>query len=228
MSLNNTPSATRFRLYPALAAFVFLECLVGGQAHLAYQDQFLTVTQMIQRGTTQGQPFVWHFGMWSDLAAVSPLGAYLVGRYSRKWSTRSISASLAIGIVTSAFFHWLYTLTAVPSYRVHNHALTSAGYVHMIYMAMAISIFGQFLLFTSNVERSVLCAVSLFLIAHVLIGTQMLLGLFSRVTQLAWYPDQPLKSFSGWLTVSTVVIVLGWRYFKHEAFWEPIAKNPAG
>src|SRR5260221_1833844 len=89
-----------FAWTPAIIAFAILECLAAVQALLAYQDHFFTVAQMRSRGISQGLPFVWHFAMWGDSLVISPLAAYVIGQYHRRWSLRSLLASFAIGLVS--------------------------------------------------------------------------------------------------------------------------------
>jgi len=195
----------------ALIVFALLECLVFLQAFLAYQDRFLTVSQMRQGGIDQGLPFLWHFAMWSDLVIISPLATYLVGQYYRRWSLLSMLVSFGIGLVSSALLHRLYSLSGMPEAHVQNHALTAAGMIHAIYMCIAFAVFIQFFLFTKDIAPWVLRVVSVLLLVHVFIGTHMLLGLINIAFPQDWYPAQPLRSIIGWATVATLAAGLLWR-----------------
>lgn len=194
-----------------VVAFICLESLVLIQAFLAYEDRFLTVSQMRQRGIDQGLPFAWHFAMWSDLVIISPLAAYLIGQYHRRWSLPSMLASLAIGLVSSGFLHWLYSHSGMPEAHVQNHALTAAGMVHAIYMCIAFSVFLQFFLFTQDVAPRVLGVVSVLLLIHVFIGTHMVLGILNIAFPQDWYPGQPLRSILGWATIVALAAGVLWR-----------------
>ena len=212
---DHTKDKTRhpFAFARAVFAFVLLECLVAVQALLAYQNNFLTVSQMQQWGVAQGLPFVWHFGMWGDFFIISPVAAYVIGRYFVRWRLHWILVSLAIGFITASVFSWVYTSSGMPEAHVQNHHLTAAGVVHLIYMAIAIAVFIQFLLFTKDISALELRVISLLLLAHVFFGTQMALGILNSARPLVWYPAQPLKSIFGWSAVAAVGLGLGLRNF---------------
>lgn len=217
----------------AIGVFMLLEALVLGQAFLAYQDQFFTLEQMQRRGVVEGLPFAWHFAMWSDLAIVSPLAAYLVGRFRTRWSAPSTLASLAIGYIISALLHWLYIFSTIPEAHIQDHKLTMAGVGHFFYMGLVVGVLTQFLVFTRDVPRRTLALVSLVLLLHVLVGTHMALGLLKREVQLDWYPAQPLRSFFGWATITVVAVGLLWRNLRDvevselwHALSEPHTKHP--
>jgi hypothetical protein len=214
-ALNNSQagSATRkaFGAGAALAAFVFLEALVALQAWLAYQDHFLTVLQMQGRGVNLGLPFVWHFGMWGDVFIVSPLTAYVTGRFSKSWRLRWILLSLAIGLAAAVAMSWSYTLPDVQEAHVQHHSLTPAGWVHLVYMALALAILIQFFFFTENIPSRLLRRGSVLLVVHVILGTHMALGALHLVIPLDWYPGEPLKSIIGWSIIAAVAGGLTWR-----------------
>ena len=198
---------------PAMVAFVSLECLVLLQALLAYFDHFLTVAQMRERGISQGLPFIWHFGMWGDILIISPLAAYIIGLYSGHWRLRRIVISLVIGFILAAIFSWLYTLSDMPEAHVQNHNLTAAGNAHLVYMAIALAVFIQFLFFSGEVSVPLLRIVSVLLFVHVFLGTHMALGIVKLNYPLDWYPAQPLESIFGWITLLAVAFGLAWRNF---------------
>jgi hypothetical protein len=200
-----------FGWVPAITTFVCLEFLVGLQAFFAYEDRFLTVAQMQGRGVSQGLPFVWHFGMWGDFLMVSPLAAYLVGRYIARWRTFWIGVPLGIGAIAAGVMSYFYTRSEVIEAHVQNHQLTSSGMVHLFYMAIAIAVFVQFLFFTKNVSVRLAGIVSALLLTHVFFGTHMVLGIIEFLRPADWYPAQPLESIPGWATVGAVGIGLGWR-----------------
>jgi len=202
---------TALSVRAVLAAFVFLEALVALQAWLAYRDHFLTVSQMQGRGVNLGLPFAWHFGMWGDLFIISPLAAYVMGRFSSTWRLRWILLSLALGIAAAIAMSWSYTLPDIQEAHVQSHRLTPAGAVHLVYMALALAVFTQFLFFTENVSSRLLRVASVLLVVHVFLGTHMALGLLQFVIPLDWYPAQPLKSIIGWSIIAAVAGGLIWR-----------------
>ena len=99
-----------------------------------------------------------------------------------------------------------------------NHHLTSAGIVHLLYMAVAVTIILEFFLFTTTVLPSHLKVVSCLLILHIFLGTHMALGILQFITKLDWYPDKPLKSIIGYLTISTITTSLFLRNLQDESF----------
>jgi hypothetical protein len=193
-----------------LTTFFLFEALVVAQGWLAYHDQFLTVTQMRASGVNSGLPFLYHFGMWGDLV-ISLLAAFIVGRFLKSWRPRWIAASLVTGFAISAYMHWTYLSASFPEAHVQNHQLTPAGWVHALYMALALAVFTQFFLFTANIPRAVLRLISVLLVAHVFLGTHMVLGLIDLYEPLGWYPAQPLRSFEGWAVIGIVATILFWR-----------------
>lgn len=195
----------------ALAVFIFLEALVALQAWLAFRDHFLTVSQMQGRGVNLGLPFAWHFGMWGDVFIVSPLAAYVMGRFSSTWRLRWILLSLALGIAAAIAMSWSYTLPDFQEAHVQGHSLTPAGAVHVVYMALALAVFTQFLFFTESVSSRLLLVASVLLVVQVFLGTHMALGLLHLAMPLDWYPAQPLKSTIGWSIIVTVAGGLIWR-----------------
>jgi hypothetical protein len=205
-------SSNRFAWLPAIVTFICLECLVGLQAVFANQDHFLTIAQMKGRGISQGLPFVWHFAMWSDFFVISPLAAYVTGRTFSQWRQRRILATLAVGVVSAITLSVFYMfLSSFPEAHVQNFRLTHAGVAHAIYLAIAVSVFIQFLCFTDGVSLGLLRTVSILLLLHVFIGTHMALGIIKLYYPLDWYPAQPLESFFGWATVIAVGIGLAER-----------------
>ena len=208
---NNSTSS--FAASPAIIAFILLECVVLLQAFLAYQDHFLTVAQMRERGISQGLPFIWHFGMWGDFLIISPLAAYVIGLHSDRWRLSRILISLVVGFILAAIFSWLYTLSDMPEAHIQNHHLTAAGNAHLVYTAIALTVFIQFLFFSGDVSAPLLRVVSVLLFMHVFLGTHMALGIAKLKYPLDWYPAQPLESKFGWITLGAVAIGLAWRNF---------------
>jgi hypothetical protein len=215
-----------FSIVPAAIAFTLLEGLVAAQAISAYQDRFLTVAQMHERGISGGLPFAWHFAMWSDALVISGLSAGLVGAYWREWRRGSLWTSAGIGTASSAAMNWLYTWSSLPEAHVQLHRLTTAGYLHFAYMALAIAIFFQFFVCTEKPSTKLLRFVSLALFAHVIVGTHMLLGIWSSIHPLEWYPARPLSSFFGWLTIAAAGIFLAWRNVFASAKFSKLGKLP--
>lgn len=190
------------------SAFIFLEFLILTQAVLSYQGHFLTVYQMQSIHVLHGLPFLWHFGMWGDFFIISPIVAYLVRNYLNQWRCSSVLLSLIMGSISASFLGWLYTLSIIPEAHMLNHHLTSAGIIHLLYMAVVVTIFLEFFLFTPSVSSSDLIVVSSLVIFHVFLGTHMALGILQFCIGLDWYPGDPLKSSIGYLIVLTIATAL--------------------
>jgi len=214
---------TKNRFASLLGWFVFisLEFLVLTQAVLAYRDHFLTVYQIQNVHVLHGLPFLWHFGMWGDFFIISPIVAYLVRHYVDQWRYRSVLLSLTMGLISASLLGWLYTLSPIPEAHMQNHHLTFAGVIHLLYMAVAVTIFLEFFLFTPSVSPSELKVVSSLVVFHVFLGTHMALGILQFFIGLDWYPGKPLKSIIGYLTISTIATALFLRNLEVESF----AKN---
>jgi hypothetical protein len=118
-----------------LAVFIFIEALVALQTWLAYQDHFLTVSKMQGRGVNFGLPFAYHFGMWGDIFIVSPLVAYVTGRYSSRWRLHRMLLSLALGIAAVVAMSRSYTLPDFQEAHAQGHRLTPAGIASRVYGA---------------------------------------------------------------------------------------------
>jgi hypothetical protein len=202
---------SRFRL--GVVAFIFLEALVLAQALFAYQDGFLTASQMLQKGTKSGLPFLWHFGMWGDILLISPLSALIVAYYSKQWTPASLALSGVLGLAISGVMHWMYTFSAMPEAHIQAHQLTRAGMVHLIYMALTLTIFLQLFLFTPHITARALGVISALVFLHVLAGMHIVLGILAILTPLEWYGGRPFQSIIGWLIIALLAAGLLWRNF---------------
>jgi len=206
----HSQTKSRYSRSVAAGTLVCLEGLVVLQGWLAYSDQFLTVSQMQARGVAQGLPFVWHFGMWGDLLVISPIAAYIAGRYAMSWRLRNTLISIAVGLLAAILLSWLFTRSDVPEAHVQNHQLTLTGLTHGFYMAIAFAVFTQFFIFTRNISDLLLRLVSAFLLIHVFIGTHMILGILKEAHWINWYPGQPLESKTGYRRVLPNVVNCMW------------------
>lgn len=203
----------RPRLRLGIVTFLGLEALVLAQALFAYQGGFLTASQMQLKGVASGLPFLWHFGMWGDALVVSLLSALVVAYYSKQWTPASVALSGVVGLAVSGVMHWMYSLAAMPEAHIHAHQLTQAGMAHLIYMALVLTIFLQFFLFTPHLTARTLGVVSALVFIHVLAGTHIALGVLALLTPLEWYPGRPLESVIGWLIIALLAVGLLWRNF---------------
>jgi hypothetical protein len=193
-----------------VVVFFLLEALVLIQADLANKTHFLTADQLQKQGI-QGLPFIWHFGMWGDFIIISPIAAYIVSHYFNQWRLTTLSISFIGSLVSSALLGCFYTLSSMPEAHTMNHSLTLTGMVHLVYMFTAFTIFSEYFFFTPVIARVELAVISLLMFFHVFIGTHMALGIINEFIHFRWYPAQPLKSISGYLTIAVVSTALFWR-----------------
>jgi hypothetical protein len=194
-----------------VVVFLILEALVVVQVILADRDSFLTVSEMCRRGIVQGLPFVWHFGMWGDVLVVSPLVATVVARYSQGWTPFSIFAATATGCLAAIGMASVYSLSDMPQAHVLYHHTTPAGYVHILYMGLALTVFILMYFNTAQISHSFLLWANVLILIHLLYGTHMVLGATAFFVELPWYNDRPLRSPLGWLTILLLSGGLCWR-----------------
>ncbi len=183
--------------------------MATGQAIFAYQDSFLTVSQMKGRGFNKGLPLVAHAGIWGDLFVLTPLLAVIVASYSDRWSFSAITISVIIGIASTVIMGLIWVNGAkhgLPEAHTHEGKMTVAGYIHGIFMAAAIAGIILFF-FYSGISRKDAIIVSIILAFHFIYGTHIVLGLFHP----SWYPDRPHKQVTTWALILVVYGLLAWR-----------------
>lgn len=179
------------------------------QGYASWREGFLTPSQMQAHGIVHGLPFVAHTGMWSDVALFAPLMATIMNSYARHWTASRWSAALAFGLVASAIMHWgFYVHGSLPGVHVLNGALTSAGIVHFIYMAVGIAVVALFYTATANLGRAVVKGLSILLIVHVMIGTLLPLKIWAAIVHPVWYPEQSILDIPTSVTIVVVAAAL--------------------
>jgi hypothetical protein len=212
--------------------YIVLQLLVVLQAYLAYRDGFLTVGQMRENGVDRGIPFIWHFGMWGDALILSALAAVIVGKYSARWRARSVITAVLTAILVSALLAWLWVSVDMPGAHAHEHRTTPAGFVHLGYMIMALSIFFLLFLSTPEASDSMVWTAGALILAHLFAGTHLLLGLTHTIWNYDWYPNDPLKGVPGWLALGLVGYGIMFRILTLKpqnpgAYSPPSCGNPA-
>jgi hypothetical protein len=185
-----------------------MECLVALQALLAQRDGYLTASQMVERHGGTGLPFIWHFGMWGDFIIVSPLIGVIVGTCSPQWRVTGVIVAAGIGLVGSLLMGCVYALGTIPQVHVHEHQTTVAGWIHLLYTAVTLSILCLFYLGTPRLPMTILVVATALLTIQLFVGTHMVLGLLKSAGRVPWYPDQPLKSVVGWTILLVGSLIL--------------------
>jgi len=189
---------------------IVAETLVLLGAWGAYKDDFLTPRQMRLRGVYYGLPFIGHGGMWGDFVVVSTFGGYIVTLYSPEWSLSQVVFMLVSGFAVSIVMHILYARGGFPSAHAHSGKLTTAGWIHVVYMGGALAVFGLFYLYTSHVSVWFLTTVSVFMAIHMVIGNNTIL----RILKPSWCPRETLQQrIPGYVSVAVVWMFLAWRTY---------------
>lgn len=115
------------------------EVLVFLQAVASSRDGYFSERQMFQQGT-RGYSFLQHGGMWADFLIITPLIAYLVGKYNF-----SYLSTWSLGIIYVSFVLWLSLAIFLyapmgknsPEAHTHDGKTTVAGGIHIVYATLA-------------------------------------------------------------------------------------------
>lgn len=184
--------------------------LVVASGIAAYADKFFFVHQMRERGLKAGFPFVIHGAMWSDLLVVSPILVVLCAFYGPQWDLVEWSISGLVGAGASLILHFgIYLRGSLPGSHGSCGRLTTAGFLHLIYTAFALQIFGLFYFLTAKINHPTLLAVSVLLGLHILTG---LAGqVWASVRHSDWFPERPHKSLALWMSIFTIWLFIAWR-----------------
>ena len=217
------PTYFELTLLRGFATFIALECLIAGQLYLAHTDNFLTISEMRNRGIPQGLPLAWHLGIWGDVFVISILAAIIVSKFSDRWSWRDILLIAGLMLPVTSALAWIFGLSNTPEAHIHDDHFTPAGVIHLIYMFASLSVLTLFFLCTPNVSKSLLLITGGLIIIHLLLGTHMVLGVIDWITPLDWYPDRPLKSASGWAIIGGFTAALALRVTLFDTRTAPLA-----
>lgn len=197
---------------PALAIIIgtIAELLVIGGAFAAYWDRFFFVSQMKTRGFAQGFPFIIHGGMWSDFFVISPLIAFLTYSYASQWSVSAWTMAALTGSVVSLLLHFLvYLRGELPGSHGYNGKTTVAGWLHIVYTALALTVVILFLFATNGISNVVLVATSAILILHPL--TPLMGQALANKFGPEWFPQNPFREPGIWVALVVIWAFVVWR-----------------
>lgn len=181
-------------------------------------DSFLTVKDMLSKGCKKGLPFIWHMGMWGDVFIVSPIMVIGAFMYCNTWSGDRVAIVYTIGGIVSAVMHQMYVAGGkeVPEAHAHSGRLTGAGFLHMLFMSIALAELILLFFFTPHVDHWFAVTMTVGLGIHIFLGNHFLLGLFDKFQWFGvnkWCGRDYLYSTQGWITVLVCWILLGWRCY---------------
>jgi hypothetical protein len=179
------------------------------QGYTAWQDGFLTPSQLQANGIPEGVPFVAHGAMWSDATLLAGLMATIMVNYARQWTVRHWAIALALAIVVSAAMHWgLYIHGTLPEAHVRDGTTTIAGWIHLAYMSLGLAVVLLFYVCTNRLNTAFVTFVSILLVIHTIIGVHIPLRIWARVAGPSWYAGQPIVDAPAFCTVLGSIILV--------------------
>ena len=173
------------------------------------RNGMLTVRQMTQKHPqhSRGLPFIWHFGMWSDLFIITPVFGIIVAFYAEQWSSGEISLLLTVGIALSGVLHWFYSTFPFPDSLVWKGEMSLAGWLHLIYMGLAFGIIGLLFFCTEHLSAMFLVMVSGLLVVHVVIANHIVLGWLNYKYRYPWCHDF-IRNRDPWISIIASCAIL--------------------
>ena len=164
---------------------------------------------MQSRGISRGVPLFWHFGIWGDALAISPLLAWIVATYAWRWAAKDLRKAFCFSAAATLGMGYFWALGDTNSAHSIDHVTTAAGILHLVYMWLAVSILLLFFFATEGLDRQAIALVGVILVAQVFIGAHLALGAVQQFHDLDWFPEHPLRQPLSWtvfaLTAGLVV-----------------------
>ncbi len=117
------------------------EALIAIQGLAAWLDGYFSPLQMLEEGH-QGYAFLQHGGMWADFFLITPLVAYLVGKYHFQYQPMMVlvfAVSMAVWLAL-AIFVYAPMGKIIPEAHANGGAVTIAGWIHILYAGVATGI----------------------------------------------------------------------------------------
>lgn len=187
----------------------YLLLLLGGVS--AWQDRFLTVTQMRQKGFSRGLPWLWHGGMIGDIVLITPLCIVAIQSYGDQWNVvESAMTSVICGFVSYALHVWYDNgarKSGIPESHTYLGKRTLSGWFHLFYMALALTVIVLLFVFTESVETGFLVWSTIILVTHMFFGTHCHL----KIIRPSWYPVR-IKIVDALTLVAIGLVLAGLTY----------------
>lgn len=176
------------------------------QGVMAYCNGMFSPTQMKARGIAKGLPWIAHAGAsWGDLMIVTPICIAAFAAYGNDWA--KYDWPLIIAWVVNALLHFTWSRNTQPDCLGWNDHLTAAGWVHAIYMGIALTIVLRLYFVTPHPSPAFLIIATALLSVHVFIGNHKILDLWSP----EWWGRTFKGDLQGWFVIVGVTGGLVWR-----------------
>jgi hypothetical protein len=181
-------------------ALMVLYGLIMLEDYLSYfHDKRFTLTQMQAIGG--GMPFVWHNAIWSDKLLITPLVTAMFVFCHHEWSLANWGLMLVISTAVNAILHFLWSKQPARDCIAGAGEITKAGWVHVVYQGIGLTIIGLFYFNTPHISRSFLIFATVLLMIHLPIGTFLIMNHMN----ISWRKVTTGDKISSWITC-----VLGW------------------
>lgn len=196
-------------MWGILAFFVSMAWIFS-EASFARRDRLLTLSQMKKKYPSYRTdlPFIWHFGMWSDLFLISPLIGFLIAYFSVQWSSSGIITLSFIALLLSGLFHFIFAFSPFPDSLVWRQRISRAGWLHIIYTTAILTIIGLLFFSTEEVSFEVVAATAAIVALHTTLASKVFLGIINKYfLKYRWLPTL-LKKPDQWLSLIAVYTFL--------------------
>ncbi len=151
-------------------------------------DHMVSVRQMQSKGPgfQKGIPLQGHWAMMYADIILPLLIAYLVAKYGQQWSLQQIGLMIGAGFALSFIMHLTYIEAGkhFPEAPTYGGRLTTAGWLHFVYMGLAFAAIGLLYLCTSKPTPFDIWLTTIWLVIHVVVGVHVPLKLLKP----DWFP----------------------------------------
>lgn len=158
--------------------------------------------------------FVEHSGMWLDVVMVSWLVPVLMDKCWRNWSGFEITVAVMVSIFITAFMlhKWRLDGKDMEEAFVQKGQLTTAGWIHGLYMIIAISVVILYYCATPPAEANqCVDLVTIALALHITVSL--------AVPQLHSHGKVPAEVI-GYIGIGIFVLTIAWALIKYYAVWK--------
>ncbi len=141
------------------------------------------------------------------MVIISPIIGSAVAQYSDQWTLAHIVIMSVIGMTLSAGIHRIYMLTPFPDSLAWRKGISTAGWMHFIYMGFAFTIIGLLYFCTESVDPGFLATASFLLTVYIAIGNHVLLGVLNEYFRFPWCPSF-IRKPDPWITIAVTTFLL--------------------